>query len=62
MRRNIQTYVTKCHEFQVNKAERLKADGLLHPLEIPNNKWESISMDLLLAFQAPKKAMVSSRL
>ena len=31
----------------MNKVERLKAGGLLHPLEIPDGKWESISMDFI---------------
>ena len=37
-----------CQKCQVNKAECLKAGGLLHPLEIPNGKWESISMDFIV--------------
>ena len=32
----------------MNKAEPLKAGGLLHPLEIPDAKWESISMDFII--------------
>ena len=45
---DIHNYVTKCHQCQVNKAERLKAVGLLHPLDMPNNKWESILMTVIL--------------
>ena len=52
---NIHSYVTKCHQCQVNKAERLKADALLHPLKIPNNKWESISMDFIVSFPCTQK-------
>ena len=37
----------KCHKCQVNKHERLKVEGLLHPLDIPKGKWESISMDFI---------------
>ncbi|MCO5556365.1 hypothetical protein L7F22_009913 [Adiantum nelumboides] len=44
----VQEYVTHCSKCQVNKAERLKAGGLLHPLEIPQGKWESISMDFIV--------------
>ena len=33
-------YVIKCHHCQVNKARYLKVASLLHPLNIPNNKWE----------------------
>ena len=42
-----QDYVVKCHVCQVNKAERLRTTGLLQPLAIPMNKWESISMDFI---------------
>ena len=45
---DVQNYVLHCSKCQVNKAERLKAGGLLHPLEIPNGKWESISMDFIV--------------
>ena len=38
----------QCQKCQVNKAERLKAGGLLQPLEIPQGKWESISMDFIV--------------
>ena len=45
--KDVQTYVLKCHKCQVNKHERLKVGGLLHPLDIPKGKWESISMDFI---------------
>ena len=48
MHHDVQEYVTHCQKCQVNKAERLKTGGLLHPLEIPNGKWESISMDFIV--------------
>ena len=44
----MQTYVTHCPKCQVNKAQRSKVGGLLHPLDIPNGKWESISMDFIV--------------
>jgi hypothetical protein len=37
LRHDVQTYVVKCLQCQMNKAERLKVVGLLHPLDIPNN-------------------------
>jgi hypothetical protein len=49
LRHDVQTYVVKCLQCQMNKVERLKAAGLLHPLNIPNNKWESISMDFIVS-------------
>ena len=55
MRSNIHSYVTKCHQYEVNKVERLKPVALLHPLEIPNNKWESISMDFIVSLPCSPK-------
>ena len=37
-----------CQKCQVNKAKRLKAGGILHPLDIPNGKWKIISMDFIV--------------
>ena len=45
--KDVQTYVLECSKCQVNKHERLKFGGVLHPLEIPQGKWESISMDFI---------------
>ena len=40
--------MTHCAQCQLNKVKRLKVGGLLHPLEIPQGKWESISMDFIV--------------
>ena len=48
MHKDVEEYVMHCQKCQVNKAKCLKAGGLLHPLEIPNGKWESISMDFIV--------------
>ena len=45
--KDVQAYVQKCHKCHVNKHKRLKVEGLLHPLDIPKGKWESISMDFI---------------
>ena len=55
MNKDVLEYVTKCHKCQVNKAERLKMGGLLHPLEIPSGKWESISMDFIVGLPRTQK-------
>ena len=47
LHKDVINYVLHCQKCQVNKAERLKVGGLLHPLEIPDGKWESISMDFI---------------
>ena len=45
--KDVQAYVLKCHKCQVNKHEHLNVGGLLHPLDIPKGKGESISMDFI---------------
>ena len=45
--KDVQDFVQQCKKCQVNKHERLKVGGLLHPLDIPRGKWESISMDFI---------------
>jgi len=52
MMRNIRKYIQTCDSCQRNKPSNQKPPGLLHPLEIPNERWESISMDFIV--QLPK--------
>lgn len=40
-------YVKQCLSCQRIKAERIKMPGKLHPLDIPQMKWEFISMDFV---------------
>ena len=40
-------YVTSCPECQVSKANNAKQEGLLKPLAIPDQPWESVSLDIL---------------
>ena len=47
LHKDVIDYVLQCQKCQVNEAERLKACSLLHPLEIPDGKWEIISMDFI---------------
>ena len=48
MKREIAEFVSKCYTCQRVKFEHRKAPGLLHPLFIPQWKWEHISMDFIL--------------
>ena len=48
MHHDVEDYVIKYHQYQVNKAQHLKSRGLLHPTNIPNEKCENISMDLIV--------------
>jgi hypothetical protein len=40
-------HVSECVTFQQNKSEHALPVGLLQPLPIPEQKWESISMDFI---------------
>ena len=47
MRREVQEYIGSCIACQSNKASNKVTAGLLHPLPIPTNKWESVSIDFV---------------
>ena len=47
MQKDIQHYVAECDKCQLNKSKNILTLGLLHPLHIPNQKWEHISMDFM---------------
>ena len=47
MRRDISIFVSRCAICQQVKADHQKTPGLLQPLEIPNWKWEQVSMDFI---------------
>jgi hypothetical protein len=47
MNKDIQKFVAECDTCQRNKNENVMTQGLLHPLHIPNQKWEEISMDFI---------------
>ncbi|MDO5305520.1 MAG: RNase H-like domain-containing protein, partial [bacterium] len=47
MNADIQKYVAECGVCQRNKNENILSPGLLHPLHIPSQKWEEISMDFI---------------
>jgi len=49
MKREIAEYVSRCLTCQKVKIEHQRPGGLLQPLEIPQGKWESISMDFIMA-------------
>jgi hypothetical protein len=47
-----------CDVCQRVKAEHQRLVGLLHPLKIPEWKWEEIGMDFILDCLAPRKDMI----
>jgi len=52
MAAEIKEYVRTCASCQRNKPVNQKPIGVLHPLPIPGDKWESVSMDFIT--QLPK--------
>ena len=47
LKKDIAKYLAQCIECQQVKAEHRHPAGLLHPLPIPEWKWETISMDFI---------------
>ena len=47
LRRDIKDYLATCEACQRNKASNQKPAGLLNPLPIPENPWDSVSMDFI---------------
>jgi hypothetical protein len=47
MKQDISQYIVKCLECQQVKVEHRHPVGLLQPLQIPEWKWEVISMDFI---------------
>ena len=54
MKREIAEWVSKCYTCQRVKAEHQRPSGLLQPLEIPEWKWEHISMDFIVGLPRTK--------
>ena len=48
MKREVASRVNTCLTCQRVKAEHQKPSGLLQPLEIPEWKWEQITMDFVV--------------
>merc|ERR1712080_546043 len=47
MKKDVADFVSKCMICKQVKAEQKKPGKLLHPLEVPHWKWDSISMDFI---------------
>jgi hypothetical protein len=55
MKREIVEYIAKCLEFQKGKAEHRHPAGLLHPLPIPEWKWEVVIIDFITGLPRTSK-------
>ncbi|MCO5612154.1 hypothetical protein L7F22_066416 [Adiantum nelumboides] len=47
MQQDVIKYVKACHSCQIMKASRQLPQGLLQPLPVPKERWESIRMDFI---------------
>lgn len=47
LKQDVQTFVQQCAICQQAKHKECKLPGLLHPLPIPDNAWQDISMDFI---------------
>ncbi|XP_075480669.1 uncharacterized protein LOC142521336 [Primulina tabacum] len=56
MKRDVAEFVSRCQVCQQVKAEHQRPGGLLQPLEIPEWKWEHISMDFLVGLQKSRQS------
>ncbi|HMD14544.1 MAG TPA: hypothetical protein VKI62_07965, partial [Bacteroidota bacterium] len=48
MLRSIKHYIRTCDSCQRNKPSNEKPAGLLQPIELPSERWESVSMDFIV--------------
>ena len=55
MKREVAAFVSRCLTCQLIKAEHQKLAGLLQPLEIPQWKWEHLTMDFVLGLPTTSK-------
>ena len=55
MKWEITAFVSNCLTCQLIKAEQWKPPGLLKPLEIPEWKWEHITMDFVFGLPTTNK-------
>ena len=51
---SIRDYIAGCVECQRNKSSSRKPMGLLHPLQIPEARWQSISLDFMMPLPKTK--------
>jgi hypothetical protein len=55
MKGEIAEYLARCQDCQQVKAEHQHPAGLLHPLPVPEWKWETISLDFITGFPKTQK-------
>jgi hypothetical protein len=48
MKESVQNYVQSCMSCQRNKSSNKRPFGLLNPLEIPDSRWHTVTMDFIM--------------
>ena len=56
MKRDVIAYVERCLTCQQVKAEHQRPAGLLQPLEIPEWKWDQVTMDFVFGLPRTNKS------
>lgn len=51
---SVKEYVISCHQCQLNKSYKHKAQGLTQPLDCPQGRWEDLSVDFVLGLPTTK--------
>jgi len=57
MRKDIAQFVARCLTYQKVKGEQQRPGGLVQPLEVPNWKWEAITMDFVVGLPVTSSGM-----
>ena len=55
MGKDVKKYVSTCNECQRNKSDNQRPSGLLQPLDIPENRWDCITMDFIVQLPRSKQ-------
>ena len=55
MKKEVAMYISHCSECQKVKAEHKHPAGLLHPLHIPEWKWDVVIIDFITKFPRTEK-------
>ena len=53
--KDVERVVNECHQCQTNKASNSKPGGSLQPVQIPDDCWDCVSMDLITKLPVTKK-------
>ncbi|KAJ1701330.1 hypothetical protein LUZ63_001109 [Rhynchospora breviuscula] len=54
LKQYVHDYMTSCHTCQIHKGEHISYPGLLQPLPIPNEAWQSLGLDFITGLPKSK--------